>query len=681
MIPATMPNTPVQAPAAAPTPLQEAMHRNLDALDGRPFIRPPPGLARPSRTERSRSPVREAQNVPAPRDSGDGQLAVGQLQHEEEWHLHCTLAKRFNKKKRQVGAGAEINYEKASPEIRKALDTTRGKEWNNWKQFDAVFVMPREEKEKFLADHPEAVILPTRWVDVNKAEQHEEPRWKSRLVARGDLEKNNDLRTDSPTTSQLILQMIISLPAATGTRLRPGDISAAFLQGTGITRVLAMSLPKGGIPDAEIQPGSLLVAKKSVYGTRDAPRGFWEALHDTLLRNGLQPISLETSAYYLPGEQGQVAGLLGCHVDDLLWAGSEATQKAVEAVQAEFKFGLVESYELKYCGRIIHQGKDGITITCPSVLDRTKPIYINPQRRKQLGEMATPAEISQLRSVVGSLSWLARVCRPDMSFQVNQLQARQQSAQVRHLVDANKLLQEKDKGIYYAKGAMKFEEAILLSINDASHAASVEAIGDGVVAGHRSQSGRILAMANPEFATAGEGQIYPLEWHSNTIRRVWRSTLEAQTMSLQLGSEESEHVRQVFFEIKNEATETPKKERYTRAMHSTCSLWLTDCRSLSDHLTNTTGGEVSDKRLAIDLTSLRQEIWRRGGESVGNPTYTDSLPAEASTQIRWILTKTMVADGLTKSMKAEQLGRLMKTGWLTVEFQATVPHLLKKERV
>ncbi|CAK8996233.1 Retrovirus-related Pol polyprotein from transposon RE2 (Retro element 2) (AtRE2) [Includes: Protease RE2 [Durusdinium trenchii] len=585
MIPATVPNTPVQAAAPEPTPLQQAMHRNLNALDGHPSS--------------------------------------------------------------------------ISPEVKKALDGTRGKEWNNWKQFEAVFVVPPDEKEKFLADHPEAVILPTRWVDVNKAEQHEEPRWKSRLVVRGDLEKNNDLRTDSPTTSQLILQMIISLAAATGTRLRAGDISAAFLQGTGITRVLAMSLPKGGIPDAEVQPGSLLVARKSVYGTRDAPRGFWKALHDTLLRNGLKP-------YYLPGEQGQVAGLLGCHVDDLLWAGSEAMQKTMEAVQAEFKFGLVESDELKYCGRIIHQGKDGITITCPSVLDRTKPIYVSPQRRRHLGEVATPAEISQLRSVVGSLSWLARVCRPDLSFQVNQLQARQQAAQVRHLVDANKLLhhalQDRNKGIFYAKGAMEFESAILLSINDASHAASVEAIGEGIVAGHRSESGRILAMANPSFATTGTGPVYLLEWHSNTIRRVCRSTLQAETRLMQLGSEESEHVRQVIYEIKNEATETPKNERYTKAMDSTKSLWLTDCRSLSDHLTNTTGGEVSDKRLPIDLTSLRQEVWRRGGESVGNPTYTDSLPAEATTQIRWISTKTMVADGLTKAMKAEQLDHLMKTG-------------------
>ena len=141
---------------------------------------------------------------------------------------------------------------------------------------------------------------------------------------------------------------------------------------------------------------------------------------------------------------------------------------------------------------------------------------------------------------------------------------------------------------------MEFESAILLSINDASHAANVEAIGEGIMAGHRSQLGRILAMANPSFATTGIGPVYLLEWHSNTIRRVCRSTLQAETMSLQFGSEESEHIRQVIYEFKNEGTTTPKNERYTKAMDSTKSLWLTDCRSLSDHLTNSTNGEVSE---------------------------------------------------------------------------------------
>ena len=195
----------------------------------------------------------------------------------------------------------------------------------------------------------------SRWVDTNKAEEGEEDKFKSRLVVRGDLEENKGVRTDSPTASQLFINLIICWAAALGAPLRAGDISAAFLQGAWITRLLAITLPKGGIPDPAVKPGSLLVARKSVYGTRDAPRGFWKALHDVLLSKGLVPVPFETAAYYLPGPSGTIRGLLGCHVDDLLWCGLEDMQNVMLAVQKEFKFGMVEDDEMKYCGRIIKQ--------------------------------------------------------------------------------------------------------------------------------------------------------------------------------------------------------------------------------------------------------------------------------------------------------------------------------------
>lgn len=85
-------------------------------------------------------------------------------------------------------------------------------------------------------------------------------------------------------------------------------------------------------------------------------------------------------------------------------------QRTMQQVQMKFKFGKVEdTKEFKFCGRTIAQDEKGVTIQCPNVLDRTKPIYIQPQRRKQRGELATPSEVNQMRSVVGSLSWLARV--------------------------------------------------------------------------------------------------------------------------------------------------------------------------------------------------------------------------------------------------------------------------------
>ncbi len=344
----------------------------------------------------------------------------------------------------------------------------------------------------------------------------------------------------------------------------------------------------------------------------------------------------------------------------------------MEKVQKKFNFRLTSSEEFKFCGRIIEQSDKGIKVTCPSVLDRVKAIYVEPQRRKERSEPATPAEISQLRSVVGSLSWLSRVCRPDIGFGVNQLQAVQQKAKVDDLLTANKLLnyamETKEKGIYYAAGAMDFDKCILLSINDASHAASLQDINGNTVVGHRSQSGRILALASEEFMEKGEGHIHLLQWNSSVLKRVCRSTLQAETLSLQLGSEDAEHVRQMMFVMKNLAEHPVPSKNYTAAADHMKTLWCTDCRSLSDHLVMHGISEVSDKRLAIDLTSLRQELWREPGSLVGNPTYTDELPLNRTTDCRWISTKTMVADALTKQMRCDQLHHLMDDGFLRVEF-------------
>ena len=109
-----------------------------------------------------------------------------------------------------------------------------------------------------------------------------------------------------------------------------------------------------------------------------------------------------------------------------------------------------------------------------------------------------------------------------------------------------------------------------------------------------------------------------ISWSSNTIKRVCRSTLQAETLSLQLGSEECEHLRQCFYYMKNLSSGGIPSKDYVKALDHMVCLWLTDYRSLSDHLMTAGMQEVSDKRLAIDLTSLRQEAWRAPGEDVGN---------------------------------------------------------------
>jgi len=84
-------------------------------------------------------------------------------------------------------------------------------------------------------------------------------------------------------------------------------------------------------------------------------------------------------------------------------------------------------------------------------------------------------------------------------------------------------------------------------------------------------------------------------------------------------------------------------------------LWITDCRSLSDHLNAVQEGKVSDKRLGIELMSMRQQLWHED-------VHTWKLYAPHGDRLRWTDTSTQIADALTKSMKPYQIFTLMKTG-------------------
>ena len=79
-------------------------------------------------------------------------------------------------------------------------------------------------------------------------------------------------------------------------------------------------------------------------------------------------------------------------------------------------------------------------------------------------------------------------------------------------------------------------------------------------------------------------------------------------------------------------------------------LWVTDCENLEEHLTAPTMGRTDDKRLSIDLSSLRQYIWTRGGE------YIKILhPAKLCDKIRWVDIRIMAVDCLTKAMSTDFL--------------------------
>lgn len=240
---------------------------------------------------------------------------------------------------------------------------------------------------------------------------------------------------------------------------------------------------------------------------------------------------------------------------------------------------------------------------------------------------------------------------------------------VQDLVDANSLLRRaqmtKDQKLVYGWKQFDFNNMEIISITDASHAADFDLSASGMKMGFRSQSGRVLAVGGPEVMSSGTGHIHLLEWKSQVIRRVCRSTLQAESLSMLAGYEDAEHLRMVLHGLR-----TPHDPRsttwQTESKDAVTIHAVTDCRSLRDHITQGSGGEVQDKRLAIDLCGLRQIIWR--AEDYGDPMMSKNVPKDASTKVKWCDTKTTLADGLTKHMDTADLRSVMSGSTVAMQF-------------
>ena len=322
----------------------------------------------------------------------------------------------------------------------------------------------------------------------------------------------------------------------------------------------------------------------------------------------------------------------------------------------------MEKNVFKYCGRDVVKDKDGIHITCPSLIDQVRPIYLTVEERKKKQEKITEAQRQQLRSIIGSLAWLARVCRPDLAYAASKLQSNAHTATYEDIRYANTVTsiahKTKSAGIHCPLRAFRFEDAGIVGMQDSSFANDHDVNSEGKKLEFRSQRGRLLGLGPPKFKEAKQGNF--CSW---TIKRVCRSTLQAEAMSLISGMGEAEHVRMMLHGLCHPRLRGGQQWQIN-AMDGKNIELFTDCRSLEESVNQSGLHTVGDKRLAIDLSRVRQQIWRRQGAETGHPLLTDHLPAKATTKLSWVNTGKMSADSLTKSMKPKTLSQVVAGQWI-----------------
>ena len=148
--------------------------------------------------------------------------------------------------------------------------------------------------------------------------------------------------------------------------------------------------------------------------------------------------------------------MLATRVDDMLWATKPGYEDRVQQLLDRYTIKTVEPGTFRFCGREVIQHSDfSVSFRCKDTTEKIEPVRYDPEGRKQT-DLARDHEIAQLRSVFGSLAWVARQCRPQLSYGVNKLQSVCGTATLDDLRFANKLLQEakesSDDGLFFKSG-------------------------------------------------------------------------------------------------------------------------------------------------------------------------------------------------------------------------------------
>ena len=350
-----------------------------------------------------------------------------------------------------------------------------------------------------------------------------------------------------------------------------------------------------------------------VYGLTDSGRGFWLRLDGDARSSGLKQSKFYPGLYFLPGTDNDCVALMATHVDDILYAYIPEGKSVIDSFLEKFNLGSSESNSFRYCGKQFERTADGTITqdTCDNTR-RIKPIKIAPGR--SASEPLGKDDVTRLRSVTGSLAWVARQTRPDLGYRVSRLQSSISGATVAILHDANAVVQLAQQGIenqlIFPGGHLTWGEVGIITVTDASFSNEKN---------YKSQQGRfhflgdINEIKDPKTTSY---RVMPLGFASNTIRRVCRSTLQCEAYSLQAGQESGDKLRGALAELlgqldsmKTWLDDQPQLYSTTDAIH--------DCRSLTDHLASEVLGRVADKRLSIELQSIHESLWQDGREDLG----------------------------------------------------------------
>lgn len=551
----------------------------------------------------------------------------------------------------------EIPYHMIPEEQRQGYHDALVKEWDVWQKYQAVKVLDLEASRWVVENIDSSRILDGRvcYRNKNAAFPWLPVKHKARIVCRGDNDPDlTVLRRDAPTLTRLAMMLILQIAASMpGWFMFNSDITGAFLQGdqalSSRKESLYLRQPREGLPG--LAKGQIMLVVRGIFGLANSPRLFWRHLRDTLLRIGFRQSTLDRALFCYYKDQRLIL-VLGAHVDDLLGTGQPGeADHVIEEIKKQFDFGAWaddrEDEVLEYGGKEIRRGPDRSVLLSQAKFIRATQVTPIPKWRTSTPNAALmPKELTELRSVGGCLHWLVGQTRPDLAAGTSLYMSGQPT--VDNLAQLNKLLKEAKAT---EEWALKFrpvplETARIIVFSDASFANAE---------GLRSQAGYLVFIAG-ENACSLQGDAASLvDWRSHKIKRQCRSTLAAETMSLDSAVDAGLFARELLAEIMVESYVPCQSGRLPATFLPMTA--ATDCRSLFDLLVKDGPlAATQEKRLAIDLSGLKETA-----------AEFDEQLERLNDVYKWVDTNTQRADHLTKVKPSHLLRDLLDGGHIALQ--------------
>jgi len=534
----------------------------------------------------------------------------------------------------------EISERRLTPAEKQQFDQAKAIEVNNFISARAFEALAPEHK------FSRADVINMRWILTWKMKPDGSKKAKARAVLQGYMDPEYEHRaTHSPTTTRLSRQLQLQISASKGFRTKKGDVTGAFLQSREYPEEL-LCVPCDEICQAMgLAPGSVTKVKKACYGLVDAPLEWYRSISNYFTSLGLKKCWSDPCCWTLVHE-GRLRGIITGHVDDFLFSGADDDpiwQSILQKIQEQYKWGEWESGKFVQCGVLVQQHDNGTyTLSQEKYAEELQHINVRASRRRDKHAPTDSLEKTQLRALLGGISWHAQQVAPHFAADVSLMLSEVNTSTVETLLRANQLLDQvknmKDTSLVIHN--IPISELILVAWADA---ASINRHDGG------STQGIFIGATSKEILEGRCSPVSAIAWHSSKIGRVCTSPGSSEAIA-------ATNAEDLLFFSRFQLAEMLGYHVNIREPNSTVNkivgCLVTDSRNVYDKLaTEVVVAKGAEKRVDVTLMRLKES------QNVNQVL------------VRWVHSDAQLANGLTKARELRQLLLYYNMGqhWKIVE--------------